>query len=90
MNPWRAYLLLLQDLARRTGTYGGMISSDLHRAKSPQMDAVTPTRGRETPEVCTRKKEGRFPRDTLAGLNPGGILPFHQDVDPLGPMTSSF
>jgi hypothetical protein len=67
------YLLLLQDLARRTGTYGGMISSDLHGAESPQMDAVTPTRGRETPEDCTRKKEGRFLRDTLTGLDLGGL-----------------
>jgi hypothetical protein len=73
MNPWRAYLLLLQDFARWTGTYGGMISSDLHGAESPQMDVVTPTRGRETPEACTRKKEGRCPRDTLADLDPGGL-----------------
>jgi hypothetical protein len=28
MSPWRAYLLLLQDHARQTGTYGEMISSD--------------------------------------------------------------
>jgi hypothetical protein len=61
MNPWRAYLLLLQDFAQWIGTYGGMISLDLHGAESPQMDVVTPTRGREIPEACTRKKEGRFP-----------------------------
>jgi hypothetical protein len=73
MNPWRAYLLLLQDFARWTGTYGGMISSDLHGAESPQMDVVTPTRGRETPEACTRKKEGCCTRDTPTDLDPGGL-----------------
>jgi hypothetical protein len=72
MSPWRAYLFLLQDLARRTGTYGGMISSDLHGAKNPQMDVVTQTKGRETPKDCTGKKEGSFPQDTLAGLDPRG------------------
>jgi hypothetical protein len=29
--------------------------------KSQQMDVVTPTRGRETPEDGTRKKERFFP-----------------------------
>jgi hypothetical protein len=72
MSPWRAYLLLLQDHARWTGTYGEMISSDLHGAESPQMDVVTPARGREMSETCTRKKEGCFTRDTLADLDPGG------------------
>jgi hypothetical protein len=72
MNPWRAYLLLLQDFARWTGTYGGMISSDLHRDESPQMDVVTPTKGRDTPETCTRKKEGRCTKDTPTDLDLGG------------------
>jgi hypothetical protein len=81
MNLWRAYLLLLQDLARQTGTYGGMISSHLHGVESPQLDVVTPTRGKDTPKDCTRKK-GRFPQNTLAGLDPGGFLTFHLDVDP--------
>jgi hypothetical protein len=57
MNPWRAYLLLLQDFARWTGTCGGMISSDLHGAESPQMDVVTPTRGRETSRLAPRRKK---------------------------------
>jgi len=39
------------------------------------MDVVTPTRGRETPKDGTRKKEGCFPRDTLAGLDPGVYFP---------------
>jgi hypothetical protein len=72
MNPWKAYLLLLQDLARWTCTYGGMISSNLHGVESPQMDVVTPTRGRETLKTFTRKKEGRCTRDTLTELDLGG------------------
>jgi hypothetical protein len=43
--------------------------------KAHQMDVVTPTKGRETPEDGTRKEERRFPRDTLAGLDPGGSFP---------------
>jgi len=43
--------------------------------KAQQMDDVTPTRGKETPENGTRKKEERFPRDTLAGLDPRGSCP---------------
>jgi hypothetical protein len=81
MNPWRAYLLLLQDFARWTGTHGGMISSDLHGAESPQMDVVTPARGKETSETCTRKKEGRFPWRHSGRPRPRGILLFHLDVD---------
>jgi hypothetical protein len=61
MNPWRAYFLLLQDLSWWTGTHGGMIILDLHGDKIPQMDVMTPTRGRETLETFTMKKEGRFP-----------------------------
>jgi hypothetical protein len=65
-------LLLLQDFAQWTGTSGGMIRSDLHGAEIPQMDVVTPTRGRETSEACTRKKEGCYLRDTLVDLDPRG------------------
>jgi hypothetical protein len=57
MIPWRAYLLFLQDHAQWTGTYGEMISSDLHGAESPQMDVVTLARGKEMSETCTREKE---------------------------------
>jgi hypothetical protein len=45
------------------------------RIKSHHMDVVTPTKGRETPEDGTRKEEGNFPRDTLAGLETGGYFP---------------
>jgi hypothetical protein len=30
MSPWRAYLLMLQSHIRWIGTYGEMISLDLH------------------------------------------------------------
>jgi len=36
---------------------------------------VTPTRGKETLEDGTRKEEGHFPRDILAGLDPRGSCP---------------
>ena len=39
------------------------------------MDAVTPTMGKETPEDGTMKEEGRFLRDSLAGLDLGGSCP---------------
>jgi hypothetical protein len=41
MNPWRAYLLLLQELVWCTGADEGMIRSDLHRAQIPLMDVET-------------------------------------------------
>jgi hypothetical protein len=56
MNPWRAYLLLLQDLSRWTITHGGMISLDLHGAGSPKMDVVTLSKDKKTSKICTRKK----------------------------------
>jgi len=43
--------------------------------KAHQMDAMTPTRGKETPEDGTRKEGGRFPQDTLVGLDLGGSCP---------------
>jgi len=55
MSPWRAYFLLLQDHAQWIGTYGEMISSDLHGAESPHMDVVTPTRA----ERCQRLARGK-------------------------------
>jgi hypothetical protein len=81
MNPWREYLLLLQDFAQWTGTSGGMISSDLHGVGGPRMDVVTPTKGRETSEDCTRKK-GCYPQRHSGRPRPRGILLFHLDVDP--------
>ena len=74
MNPWRAYLLFLQDFARWTGTYGGMIMSDLHGAKILTHGCCDPTRGKEKPEACTREKEERFTRDTSIDLDLGGFF----------------
>jgi hypothetical protein len=56
MNPWRAYLLL-QDFARWTGTYGGMISSDLLGAESPQMNVVTTPRGERHQRLALGRKK---------------------------------
>jgi hypothetical protein len=72
MNPWRAYLLLVQDLSRWTGTHGKMIISNLHGAEIPQMDVVTPSKGKKTSEICTRKKEGGHLGGTLSDLDPRG------------------
>jgi hypothetical protein len=85
MSPWRAYFLLLRDHARWKGTYGEMISSDLHGAESPHMDAVTPARGREMSETCNREKEGRFTGDTLADLVLGGSCSCTQTLALRGP-----
>jgi hypothetical protein len=85
MSPWRAYLLLLQDHARWTGTYGEMISSDLHGTESPQMDVVTLARGREMSETFTGEKEGRFTKDTLADLDPRGSCSSTQTLALGGP-----
>jgi hypothetical protein len=74
MSPWRAYLLLLQDFSLWTGTYGGMIRSDLHGVESPTDGCCDPTRGKEKPEAGTRKKEGRCTRDTLTDLDPWGFF----------------
>jgi hypothetical protein len=37
------------------------------------MDVETPARGRHIPDACTREKEGRSTRGTLAGLDLGGL-----------------
>jgi hypothetical protein len=63
--------MLLQDFAQWTGTYGGMIRSDLHGVESPIDGCCDPTKGREKPEAFTKKKEGGCTRDTLADLDPG-------------------
>jgi hypothetical protein len=51
----------------------GMIRSDLHGAESPTDGCYDPTGGKEKPEACTKKKEGRCTRDTLIDLDPGGF-----------------
>jgi hypothetical protein len=74
--------VVVVGLCRWIGTCGGMISLDLHGAKIPQMDVVTPSRGKNISETCTRKKQGCFPWRHSGRHRPGGILLFHLDVDP--------
>jgi hypothetical protein len=52
------------------------------------MDAETQARGKERSGDCTRERGGRFTRDNLAGLDPGGLCPFHHDVGLGRPMRS--
>jgi hypothetical protein len=59
----------------------GIISSDLHGVESPQMDVVTLARGKKILEICTRKKEGRFPWRHPGRPRLREILLFHLDVD---------
>jgi hypothetical protein len=68
------YLLLLQDFSWWTGTYGGMIRSDLHGAESPTDGRCDPTRGKEKTEGCTRKKEEHCTKDTPTDLDQGGFF----------------
>jgi hypothetical protein len=58
------------------------------RLKAQQMDAETPTGGGDRSEDCTRERRGRFTRGSLAGLDLGGLCPFHHDVGLGRPMTS--
>jgi hypothetical protein len=60
-EPLEGVFVVATGLWPVAGTHGGMISSDLHVAEIPQMDDVTPNRGKKTSDICTRKKEGRFP-----------------------------
>jgi hypothetical protein len=60
-EPLEGVLVVAAGLCRWTGTCGEMINLDLHGVESPQMDVVTPGRGKKTSETCTREKEGRFP-----------------------------
>jgi hypothetical protein len=89
MSPWRAYLLMLQGHTRWTGTHEEMISSDLHGAKSHEMDVETLAGGRDRSEDCTRERGGRFTRGNLTGLDPGWLCPLHHDVGLGRPMMSS-
>jgi hypothetical protein len=65
MSPWRAYLLLMQDHARRTGTYGEMISSDLHGAKIPLNGCCDPSPGAEGHQRLAPEKEKDVPPEIL-------------------------
>jgi hypothetical protein len=56
--------------------------------KYHQMDAETPAGGRDRSEDYTRERGGRFTKGSLAGLDQGGLCPFHHDVGLGKPMTS--
>jgi hypothetical protein len=64
MNPWRAYLLFLQDLSRWTGTHEGMIISDLHGDKIPEMDDCNPSQGKEYIRDFHKEERRTFPLET--------------------------
>jgi hypothetical protein len=57
--------------------------------KSHQMDVETPAGGKDRSKDFTRERGGFFTRGSLAGLDPGGLCPFHHDVGLGRPMTSS-
>ena len=90
MSPWRAYLLLLQDHAWRTGTYGEMISSNLHRAKSPLNGCWDPSQGQTYTRGLHRRKRRMFHYRQLGRPGPMDLFPFHHDVGPWMPLKSSF
>jgi hypothetical protein len=75
MIPWRVYFLFLQDHAQWIGTYGEMISLNLHGDKIPPDGCCDPNQGKETLEDGTRKEEECFLRDTLKGIEPMGYFP---------------
>jgi hypothetical protein len=64
--------------------------------KAHRMDVETLAGSRDRSEDCTKERGGCFTRGSLAGLDPGGLCPFHHDVglgrpmtSPRSPMTSS-
>jgi hypothetical protein len=57
--------------------------------KAQQMDVETPTGGTDISQDFTRERGGGFTRGNLAGLDPGGLCPFHHDVGLGRPMMSS-
>jgi hypothetical protein len=92
MSPWRAYLLMCRiipdgQVPLWTSTHGDMISSDLMGLKAHQMDAETPTGGKDMLEGLHRRRGGRSTRGNLAEPYPGGLCPFQQDVGLGRPMT---
>jgi hypothetical protein len=80
MNPWRAYLLLLQDLARWIGTREGMISSDLHRGLKPTDGCCNPNQGQEDIKDLHQEERRKSPWRHPGRPRPMGILLFHMDV----------
>jgi hypothetical protein len=56
--------------------------------KAHQMDVETPARGRDRSKDLHWGRGGRSTRGNLAGMYPGGLCPFHQNVGLGRPMTS--
>jgi hypothetical protein len=82
MNPWRAYLLLLQDFSRWTGACGGMIRSDLHKAESLADGCCDPNQGQRDTRGWHQEERKKFPLRHSGRPRPKGVLPFHHDVGP--------
>jgi hypothetical protein len=61
-EPLEGVVVDAQDHARRTGTHGEMISSDLHGAEEPTRWMLRPQQGAETGQsVCTREEQKNPP-----------------------------
>jgi hypothetical protein len=75
-------MLLLQDFAQWIGTYGGMISSNLHGAESPTDGCCNPNQGQIDTEDLHQEERRTLPLRHSSRPRPRGILPFHLDVDP--------
>ena len=80
MSPWRAYLLLLQGHTRWIGTHGEMISSDLHRAKSPPDGCWDPSQGQRQIRGLYQRERRRFHQTQTGRPRPRGSCPSYHDV----------
>jgi hypothetical protein len=84
-EPMEGVAFDVQDLARWTctiwtGTYGEIISSDLHGAKQPTRWMMRPIRGQrqdgDGSGALHQIRRGRSTRGTPAQLDLGGLSPF--------------
>jgi hypothetical protein len=76
----------VQDHARRTGTHGEMISSDLHGAEEPTRWMLRPQQeDRDRTEGFAQEKRRTFHRGTLAELYLGGCVVFIRTLALEGP-----
>jgi hypothetical protein len=61
-KPMEGVAVDVQDHARRTGTHGEMISSDLHGVEEPTQWMLRPQQGAETRQrVCVRGEQKNPP-----------------------------
>ena len=74
--------VLVVDHARQTGTYGEMISSDLHGAKSPPDGCCDPNQGTRDTKGWHQERRRMFPLIHYGRPRPRGVFPFHHDVGP--------